>query len=53
MLAVIEALVVLAVVLIAASTAYALLRRSGAPQVTAPESPARWVATHYSVDTVT
>jgi hypothetical protein len=53
MIALVEALVALAAVLIIASTAYALLRGSSAPQVTAAESPARWVATHYSVDNVT
>jgi hypothetical protein len=53
MIALVETLVALAAVLIIASTAYALLRGSSAPQVTAAESPARWVATHYSVDNVT
>ena len=53
MIALVETLVALAAVLIIASTAYVLLRGSSAPQVTAAESPARWVATHYSVDNVT
>ena len=53
MLALVEALVVLAVVLITASVAYALIRAGGKPQVAAADSTARWVAMHYSAGNVT
>ena len=52
MLALVEALVVLAIVLITASVAYALIRAGGKPQVAA-DSTARWVAMHYSAGNVT
>jgi hypothetical protein len=49
----VEAIAVLAVVVMIALTMYALTRGSGKPEVTPVDSTARWVATHYSVDTVT
>ena len=53
MLALVEALVVLAIVLITASVAYALIRGGGKPQVAAADSTARWVARHYSAGNAT
>ena len=53
MITFVEALAVLAVVLMIAFTMYGLIRGSSKPEVTTAEGTSRWVATHYSVDTVT